>query len=221
MNSVGVISAKGSSTRLANKNKLLIGDRPIFLNAAYNLEKYFFKENIYLDSDDDYILSMAKEHGFSTIKRSVDLTTDATCGNSLLLNVAEKVYSDIYVHYSAPLVFLWKDTITKAVQAIYDGYDSAFTVRKERLYRWSKTGPLYESRNNRLPSTSELEDSILETTQLYAVSRESLLSHQKRVCGKFMMIEVDRYQSIDIDYPEDLIFANTVFNGLKADEEHS
>jgi CMP-N-acetylneuraminic acid synthetase len=83
------------------------------------------------------------------------------------------------------------------------------------LYRWSETGPLYESINNRLPSTLELEDSILETTQLYAVSRESLLSHRKRVCGKFLMIEVDRYQSIDIDYPEDLIFANTVFKGLE------
>ena len=32
------------------------------------------------------------------------------------------------------------------------------------------------------------------------------------------MIEVDRYQSIDIDYPEDLIFANTVFNGLNSKE---
>lgn len=66
MKIVGFIPAKGSSTRTPAKNMQKVLGVPLFLWAANNLNKVLDKQDIYIDSDSEEILAIAKKHGFNT-----------------------------------------------------------------------------------------------------------------------------------------------------------
>ena len=106
MKIVGFIPAKGSSTRTPAKNMQKVLGVPLFLWAANNLNKVLDKQDIYIDSDSEEILAIAKKHGFNTIKRPIELATNATDGNQLLQWQAKNVDADIYIQHLPPMIFL-------------------------------------------------------------------------------------------------------------------
>lgn len=219
MKIIGCIPAKGTSSRTPNKNLQEILGVPLFLWAANNLNRVLPKEDIYIDSDSEEILALAKENGFNTMKRPSELATNATDGNKLMLWQASQVYADIYIQHLPPMVFLKEKTLIKSLDLIIEqNYDSVFAVMKEQLYLWSEDKALYDINN--LPNSFTLPTTIIETMGLYISKRETLLNSKLRISDKWAMVEVDRYEALDIDYPEDLEFARVISRGLNSNSEY-
>ncbi|EOJ0287188.1 HAD hydrolase family protein [Campylobacter jejuni] len=213
MKIVGVIPAKGKSTRTQNKNRQEVLGVPLFLWAANNLNRVIDKEDIFIDSDSAEILNLAENLGFGIIKRPESLATNNTNGNELLQWEAKNIDADIYIQHLPPMIFLKKETIHKGLNKIInEGYHSVFAVQKEQLYLWSDNGPCYDLRN--LPNSFNLPFTIVETMGLYMTTKEHLHKTGLRINESSAMIEIDKYESIDIDYPKDLEFARVVAKGL-------
>jgi YrbI family 3-deoxy-D-manno-octulosonate 8-phosphate phosphatase len=212
MNIAAFIPAKGSSERVKSKNSQEILGVPLFLWAANNLNRVLPKDKIYIDSNSDDILELAKSHGFNTIKRSEDLSTNATDGNQLMLWQASQVEADVYIQHLPPMVFLKEETIRQGIEKIAAGYDSAFAVAKKQMYLWNEKGPVYDLRN--LPNSKTLPVTISEGMGFYITTRESLLESRLRIGEKYAMVGIDNFEEMDIDYPEDLEFARTIARGL-------
>ncbi len=220
MKIVAFVPARGGSKRTPKKNLKKVLGVPLFLWAANNLNRVLPKEDIYIDSDSDEILELAKANGFSTIKRPDDLATNATNGNEFMLWEANQVDADIYIQHLPPMIFLRKSTLENAITKVTNyGHDSAFTVLKESFYLWDKNGPTYDLLN--LPNSFTLNPTIIEGMGLYVTTKDSLFSNKTRVGKKPALIEMNKHEAIDIDYPEDFEFAETVANGLGFHTEYT
>lgn len=220
MKIVGVIPAKGSSSRTVNKNRQNVLNVPLFLWAANNLNRILDRSDIYIDSDSKEILSLAKYYGFSIIERPSNLATNATNGNELLQWEASNIKADLYIQHLPPMIFLKKDTLQKGIDKVTkEGYHSAFGARKEQIYLWNDEGPLYDLVN--LPNSFTLRETIIEGMGLYFTTRDFLDKSGLRVNHESALIELDKYEAIDIDYPEDLEFARCVAKGLGAHSNYT
>jgi len=215
---VGFVPAKGSSSRVPFKNRKTIAGFPLFLWAANNLSRVIPREDVFIDSDCDIILEIARNNGYSTIKRPVELASNSTDGNQLLTWEASNVSADIYIQHLPPMPFCRTSTLLEAVNSVvFGGFDSSFAVHKDRLYQWTETGPKYNIKN--IPNSFTLDETISEGMGLYVVNAEKFMEEQVRVAGKFKMIETSVIEKIDIDYPEDYNLASIVGNHLVASND--
>lgn len=214
---VGFVPARGGSVRTPGKNLQLVEGVPLFLWAANNLSRCIEKENIYIDSDSEEMLSIAKHHGFGTIRRPDDLATNATDGNRFMLWEVSNVEAEIYVQHLPPMIFLKKDTLASAIKAVAeDGFDSAFGVMQEHLYLWNGDKPTYDLKN--IPNSFTLPLTTVEGMGLYVVKRDTILKNETRIGDKPFLAKLDKYEVTDIDYPEDMEFARTLARGM---QDHS
>ncbi|MEO1679113.1 MAG: N-acylneuraminate cytidylyltransferase [Pseudomonadota bacterium] len=213
----GVIPAKGSSTRVASKNRQTVLGVPLFLWAANNLARVLPRNDVYVDSDSPEILAEAARHGFGTIERPAELATNATDGNQLMLWEASNVEADIILQHLPPMIFLRAETIRKAIELVKGGMTSAFTVHRAQHYMWDDGGPQYDLDN--VPNSFTLPHVIQEGMGFYAITREALFSSKRRIVEPYEMLQMDHYETIDIDYPDDLEYARVVARGLGPDSE--
>lgn len=219
MKVVGFIPARGGSTRVPKKNLQPINGIPLCLWAANNLNRILPKQDIYIDSDDEEILGVAKKYGFNTLKRPDDLATNATDGNTFMLWEASQIKADIYIQHLPPMIFLKKETLNNCLKAVKSGdHDSAVAVVKEALYLWDKTGPKYDLKN--IPNSYTLEPTIFEGMGLYITTADSLLKQKTRFGSTPYLAYIDKYEQIDIDYPEDLEMARTLARGMPSDSPY-
>lgn len=216
---VGFVPARGGSSRVPRKNLKEIGELPMFLRACYNLHQALPKENIVVDSDDDEILTLAKKHGFSTLRRPDDLASNATDGNAFFRwETSNYPNADIYIQHLPPMPFLSKDTLLSGISAIEtEGYDSIVCVGKEHYYLWDveKNTPMYDLEH--IPNSFSLKETVFETMGFYVINRSAHLETGLRIGKNHKMIYVNKLEQIDINYPEDFELAEAVEKGLPDD----
>ena len=78
MRTIAIIPARGGSKRLKKKNIFLLNGKPLI---AYTIEACKNSKNIddiYVSSDDDEILLIAKEYGAKVLKRDSSISDDYT-----------------------------------------------------------------------------------------------------------------------------------------------
>lgn len=206
---VGFIPAKGTSTRLPNKNKRRILGIPLFLWAANNLSRVIEKNNIYVDSEDPEILNISSRLGFNTLHRPANLSNNSVDGNRLLEWEASNVTADVYIQHLPPMIFCKKETILKGLEKVISGNeDSVVYLHGEKKYKWKNGQPEYDIEN--IPNSFELRKEYSECMGLYIAAADQFNLTKKRISGKFSTLSVDYFEKNDIDYEEDLIQAKAL-----------
>lgn len=214
MKIVGFIPAKGSSDRITNKNTLELFDKPLF---RVNLEKLVqceLLDEAYLDTESEDIIKLADGSGCRILKRDSKLATNKTDGNQLLLNEASQVDADIYVMLLGTSPFIRIKTIEKGIQLLIDNeqYDSVVAVRREKLYLWKDSKPVYDINN--IPNSFTLDDTIIETMGLYIIRKEALFKTRRRIGENPYLLNVSSIEAIDINYPDDYELAKYIARGM-------
>lgn len=214
------IPARSGSKRIPDKNLQTIMGVPLFLWAANNLNRVLSKDEIFIDSDSDEILDLARTHSFGALKRPADLATNATDGNRFMMWEVSNVDADLYIQHLPPMPFLKKATLDQALYKVLNrGFDSAVGVTKKHLYLWDDKGPLYDRMN--IPNSFTLPETIIEGMGLYIVKKEAILANRTRFGVTPYLQVLDSFETVDIDYPEDLEFARTLAKGLGPDSVYT
>ena len=215
---IGFIPARGGSSRVLRKNLKKIDGIPLFLRACYNLHQVLDKENIIVDSDDEEILSIAKKNGFGTLKRPDNLATNATDGNAFFRwETSNYPDADAYIQHLPPMPFLSGKTIESSLEAISQGYDSVVCVGKEHFYLWDVTSqkPLYDLTH--IPNSYTLKETIFETMGFYMITAKAHRKNGLRIGENYKFIELNKFEQVDINYPDDFELAEAIACGLKPD----
>ena len=215
MNVAAAIPAKGSSSRVPAKNLAAIRGVPMFLWAANNLSRVLPPERIYVDSDSEEILGLAQRAGFATLRRPESMASNATTGNDLMLWQASQIEADVLIQHLPPMIFLRPETIRQALSCIEEGCDSVFGTHAEQVYTWNEDGPAYDVKA--LPNSFTLPKRYREGMGFYVSRKATLEKERVRICGKYRMIALDRFEQNDIDTPEDLEYTRILAAGLPAD----
>jgi regulator of RNase E activity RraA/CMP-N-acetylneuraminic acid synthetase len=214
MKIVAFVPAKGTSSRVESKNTKVLCGKPLFL---YSLDKLIMSNvinEVFLDSESDYVFSLAGDRRYSKIKRDSSLANNSTDGNKLFLNEVSHVDADIYIQLLATAPFISLNTIENAVDILKknDEFDSVILVNSQKLYKWENNRPAYDI--NHIPNSIDLPATLNETMGLY-VCRASVPNDLGRRIGNkpFLMI-ADPIETIDINTYEDFQIAEYLMNGI-------
>jgi regulator of RNase E activity RraA/CMP-N-acetylneuraminic acid synthetase len=214
MKVIAFLPAKGSSSRIPNKNLQLLDGKPLFLHTLEKLALCDFIDEVYLDTECRIVSEMASELNCPILKRSPDLATNKTDGNRLFMNEVESVEADIYIQILCTSPFIDPETIRKGIEKVASGeFDSAVLVRRDKQYQWDNNGPAYDINN--IPNSVDLPDTVIETMGLYIVSAEAANKTQRRIGDKPYQLEASPIEAIDVNWPEDFELANLIAAGLR------
>ena len=212
---VAFVPCKGTSSRVESKNTKLLDSKPLFL---HTLEKLLFEcpfiDKVVLDSESDDVFKVAEFLASDNpklvfLKRDEALATNKTDGNTLFMNEVERFDAEIYVQALCTSPFIHPETIKKGVESVMSGvYDSACTVRDDKLYTWTKAGPSYDIQN--IPNSVDLPTTTVETMGLYIITRDAAKLTRRRIGNKPHMLHVTPEEAVDINYEVDFALANNI-----------
>jgi CMP-N-acetylneuraminic acid synthetase len=213
-----VIPAKGSSTRVKNKNLYEIGGKTLIRRAC---EKIIACDSInakYLDTEDEGIkmdCSDLRKKGLQILNRPKEMATNNVGANELMAFALHSIdHCDLLLETFATTPLITAKTIDHCVNYFLDhreDHDSFFTVSKVQEYFWTKDKPLNFDPKV-LPNSFELEPYLMETHGLYGILPESFLELKTRIGRKPMLIEIPKIEAFDIDTMEDLEIVETLIN---------
>ncbi|MCU0949685.1 MAG: NTP transferase domain-containing protein [Burkholderiaceae bacterium] len=209
------LPAKGSSDRIENKNLRLLDGKPLFLHTLEKLMSCSFIDEVYLDTESDEMIDLARDTGCAILRRDPLLASNRTDGNQLFINEARHCDADIVIQCLCTSPFIEVATLERAVATLRQdaSHDSAVLTRKERLYLWKDGRPAYDL--DHIPNSVTLPDTVIETMGLYVMRSEAALRLQRRIGDRPLLLEASPLEAIDVNWPEDLELANLIAAGRR------
>lgn len=213
---IAVVPAKSSSERVKSKNCQLLGGIPLFIYTLKKLQDADFISEVWLDTDSQDMANMVSDYGYSCkiMLRDKEFANNKTDGNKLLLNEIEHIDGDIFIQILCTSPFTKLSSIKKGLDIIFKGeYDSIVGGAKDKFYLWRNHKPLYDINN--IPNSKDLPDFLMESMSLYIIPKKVAIDTKRRIGNKPYFIELDKIETVDIDYPDDLDLAKLINNGLE------
>lgn len=214
---VAFVPAKGSSVRIQNKNLAVLDGEYLFKRKLRQLLECTLIDEVVLDTDSDQIAALAADLPVKRLVRPSELASNATDGHELFAWECAQVQADIYVQTLCTAPFVDADTLTRALQALIDApnHDSLVAITKAKQYLWQEGEPAYG--RGRIPNSVDLPATVIEAMSLYAV-RTSVLPSRKRFGVNPLMFNLNPKENIDVNWPEDLVLAETIAAGVRAQD---
>jgi regulator of RNase E activity RraA/CMP-N-acetylneuraminic acid synthetase len=213
------VPAKGTSSRIANKNTQIFNGEPLFMFTVRKLLRCGIINEVYIDSECPAILALGERAGAIPLKRDPSLASNQTDGHELFFNEARQVQADIYVQHLCTSPFIKESTIEKSIRLLIesDQYDSVVLGKKEKVYEWNQGAPAYG--RERIPNSVDLPDRLSEAMGLYVVKSTSILQTGKRIGNKPKLLFGEPLELIDVNTHKDLELAWIIASGILASEE--
>lgn len=212
MKITALLPMKAHSERVPGKNFKILGHKPLFqwiLDALLESDKI---SDVVINTDAQEELLQA---GFSqyttqgdrvTLRdRKPELVGDFVSMNRILEDDISATDAEVYLMTHVTNPFISSSTIDQAIDAYMtnDAADSVFSVNRFQTRFYSETGkPLNHDPNN-LVRTQDLEPWYEENSCLYIFSRDSFARTDARIGQHPVMFATPRFESVDIDEPED------------------
>ena len=214
MKVVAFLPAKGTSSRIPNKNIQLLDGKPLFLHTLEKLCECEFIDEVYLDTESQDVIDLASEISCKILKRDPALASNITDGNSLFMNEVKNVDADIYVQILGTSPFISPSTIQKGIEKVKSGeFDSAVLINHEKQYTWDKDQPSYDINN--IPNSVDLPDTLIETMGLYIITKEAATKLQRRIGDRTYPLEAKAVEAVDVNWPDDFELANLIAAGQR------
>jgi CMP-N-acetylneuraminic acid synthetase len=216
MKNIAIIPARGGSKRIPEKNIQLFGGLPLLVHSIrYAVANSEIIDDIYVSTDDATIKAIALTYGAKVIDRPTSLSGDLEPTITALKHVLETI-DDIVdnVILLQPTNPLRPQNLLKEAFEIYknENHDSLFTVTRNH----QKFGKIINSKfipfNYTVGQRSQdLEPLFFENGLLY-ITKASLILDDTIISENAFPLEVNHiFASVDIDTPEDLEYAEYLF----------
>lgn len=206
------IPVKTNSERVKGKNFRIICGKPLYQYIINNAISADCFDDIYVDTDSDEIKEYCKNINIKVIERDAALAKNSANGNDLL-NYWFNLYNDydFYFQLFATAPFLQPSTIAKSVNTLINSTinDSVFTVLKNNTFYWLNNTPI-NYRPGILPRSQDLSPVFEETTGLYGIKKEALGKYHCRIGASPYMLEIDKFEAVDINTETDLKIAEFI-----------
>jgi CMP-N-acetylneuraminic acid synthetase len=223
------LPVRKGSERVLNKNT-----RP-FANFKHGLLELKLNVLIHVEGVNEIIVSTndaecAKVgHLFSSIsnKVRVDNRPDHLASSDTSLSDLIKYVPTItdrkhilWTHVTSPFLETedYNNAIKFYLEALVNGFDSLMSVVLFKNFLWSKEKNDLVNRINeeKWPRTQDLMDLYEIDSGLFIASKEVLQTRGDRIGSKPILFENDKIKSFDIDWEEDFIIAEAIYEKLFA-----
>lgn len=219
MRTVAFVPAKGESSRIRNKNTVILDGEYLFKRKLIQLLACPEIDDVYLDTESDKIIELASDLPVKILKRNAKLASNNTDGHELFANECAKVDADIYIQCLCTSPFVTAETMTRAIRALKAdaAADSLVAVQKRKQYTWENGRPAYGE--GRIPNSVDLPATVIESMGLYMVKRgkgKTKAKPKRRFGEKVVFFELTDEEAFDVNWPDDLALAERISAGYRA-----
>ena len=224
---VALLPIKANSERVKGKNFRKFNGKPLFRWILDTLLSVDDIDCVVINTDAREIL--AKNGLVETDKiiirdRKPEISGDLVSMNLVIEDDVHNVDADIYLmtHTTNPL--MTTNTVQSALKEFQDKssrgeVDSLFTVNKIQTRFYREDCSAVNHNPDKLLPTQDLEPWFEENSNLYIFTKEAFAITNARIGIKPMMFESPKFESVDIDEPEDWDFAVNTYCYLLSREK--
>lgn len=220
MKNIAIIPARADSKRLPDKNKLLLGGIPLIAHSIRYAKLYTNSiDRIIVSTNDPDIKTIALSEGVEVIDRPAEISGDeATTLSALqhvLENMKENVGNVVLLQPTNPL--RPENLFSDAFKEFTEGeYGSLMTVTRSH----QKFGKIEKNRflpfNYKMGQRSQdLDPLYFENGLLYIIKASVILEGRLLGDQNFPFIVEHPFAAIDIDYMEDIKYAEFLLKEYK------
>ncbi len=203
------IPIKEHSERVPNKNFLLINGKPLHNILIDRLIKSKIISKIYVNTDSKKIIDYYKNNNLvKVIKRDPNVIGDFVSMNDVIDSSLDDIEEDVILqtHATNPLVTLstFENACKEYFESVKKGFDSIFSVNAYQKRFFDKNLKPINHDPQKLIRTQDLDPLYVENSCIYIFSKSSFEKTKARIGVKPNIFIMDEYESIDIDWPNDL-----------------
>lgn len=220
---IAIIPARKGSKRFPGKNKISFAGIPLVTHSIRYAKRQNFIDSVYVTSDDPEILEFAMKEGVEIVKRPEHLCDDQATTVSAMKHVLEEIGGTVEdVILLQPTNPLRPEDLIKEAYKIFNrgSYDSLMTVSPVE----KKLGKITDHRflpYNYKPGqrSQELDPLYFENGLLYIIKASLII--QEKILGEYNypLIVKHPYAGVDIDYIEDLEYAEYLIQKISKKNE--
>jgi CMP-N-acetylneuraminic acid synthetase len=209
MKTAGLVTIRLNSKRVPQKNIKTLNGKPMCWYVVHALLQIKEIDDVYVYCSDPVIKEyIPKEAIF--LQRDPWLDGDEIKAKDTYSAFIKEIDADIYAVATTTAPFTKTETLRSAVKQVQSGgFDSAFAVKRAQTFAWYQGKPLNYDLTD-VPRTQDIEPVFIETSAFYIFKKEIWTDFGRRIGFKPYICEVDDIEAIDIDTPEDFLFAETV-----------
>lgn len=208
---IAIIPARGGSKGIPRKNVLDFCGKPLIAWTILQAVNTPQVDAVYVTSDSDEILDLAKKYGAKIIKRPQAISGDTATSESAVEHAFEAIGipKEMAFMLQATSPLRKPDDLSRAIEQFRaDGCDSGFSgAILEDFLTWRKTQEgVYESINYDYKNRGRRQDRPLEYVEngsIYFFKPQILLEHGNRLGGRIGTYLMEFWQSFEIDSPHD------------------
>jgi CMP-N-acetylneuraminic acid synthetase len=179
------------------------------------------KIKIILSTDDEEVIKIGESFKSKYIcidYRPKHLCLSSTSVLDLIMHVPKVVDTThvFWLHTTTPFVSssFYLDAIEVYFKVIEQGYDSVMSVNKLQSFLWNdelKEIINFDRTKIKYPQTQDLEPLYEINHSFYAMSLKNYLKFEDRIGVNPFLYELNKKQSIDIDWQEDFDLAELIY----------
>lgn len=215
-----LVAVRSGSVRVENKNIRPFAGSTLLELKLKQLKRIPNLDGIVVNSNDDFMLEIAKGLGCETVKRDEIYASNSVSMSDVYKNMAEHVDADIIAYINVTNPLLEDQTIFDAIEEFksnmgkYDSLNSAHLI-KEFLFKDNL--PInYDLRHQ--PRSQDLPDIAALNFAISIISRERMIECKNVVGYTPNIYIIDEVEATDIDNPIDFEFAEFVYKKRHANE---
>jgi CMP-N,N'-diacetyllegionaminic acid synthase len=210
-----VIPARGGSKGIKDKNLIDLCGKPLL---AWSIEQATACpqiDQVFVTSDSERILDVARRHGAKGIVRPAELATDTASSDDALLHALDEIEQrhedvELMVFLQATSPLRKPSDITAAIDTVRtENADSLFSsVRMDDVCLWRAAAgrPIdsvtYDYRNR--GRRQDRQPYLLENGSIYVFKPDVLRREHNRLGGRIAVSTMEPWQAFEIDSLEDL-----------------
>jgi CMP-N-acetylneuraminic acid synthetase/spore coat polysaccharide biosynthesis predicted glycosyltransferase SpsG len=210
MKILAIIPARGGSKGIPRKNLRLLGDKPLIYYAINNAKNSKYITDVYVSSEDDEILSVAKRFGAKLHKRDKSLSKDTTTLDPVIYEaykyakIENNQEYDLIITLQPTSPLLKVESLDAAIEMMIKNkyIDTIISAKDDTHLSWKKLNgkyiPNYERRVNRQYLTP-----IFTETGSFLITRNNVITPQNRIGKNIDLYILKSPECIDIDTYED------------------
>lgn len=218
------LPTRKGSERVMNKNtKPFAGiDGGLVENKIRQLVETKLIDEIIFSSNDDVCMEVAGRYKDSRIKiigRPTELCLSSTNLQDLICYVPTVTNADhiLWGHVTTPLcgAAQYDAAIKTYFEKRNEGYDSLVGVTELKNFLLDKNGRIVNNSSDKpWPRTQDLEALYQINHTIFLAERKAYTELKNRIGTKPFLHVMDEIHSFDIDWPDDFIIAETLYNKL-------
>lgn len=217
-NCIVVIPARKNSKRIKGKNLRILNGKPLIAHSIEYAIKNIDKKNIWVNTDDDLVIDLAKNYNVSIYKRPAVLAQDETSTNDVIIDFCEYLVSENIKFES--IITLQPTNPIRSKNLLKTALNQFTKSKRKSLFSVSvlnkKFGRIinnqYEPMNYNLGERhQDLEILYYENGLIYISTSEAILKEKEYISNdSYPLITDEIGAQVDIDYEEDLQLAELI-----------